>query len=132
MNLDGLDRMQLIGDVINLISGTCFVMFGLVALVIARIRRRATGVRAILLLGLWSILYGSQRFNYCSLLLALEPSWIQVCAHYMRAATDSLVLVVALLTFRELTTGAVRKFLALMAGAAFVLFVLGFSKYVLT
>ena len=58
MNLNGLDRMQLIGDVINLISGTCFVMFGLVALVIAAIRRRAAGVRAILLLGLWSILYG--------------------------------------------------------------------------
>ena len=50
----------------------------------------------------------------------------------MRAATDYLVLVVALLTFRELTTGFVQKFLQLIAGAAFVLFLFGFGKYLQT
>ena len=124
--------MTLIGDVINIISGTSFVMFGIVALIVAGIRRRATGVRAIALLGIWTILYGSQRFNYCSLLLALEPPWMVVGAHYMRAATDYLVLVAAFLTFRELTLGYVRKTLGLLAILAFVLFVLGFGRYVLS
>jgi len=132
MNLDGLNRAQLLGDVINLISGTSFVMFGLVALVIAGIRRRATGVRAIFLLGIWTIIYGSQRFNYNSLLLGLEPRWMLVGVHYMRALTDYLVLVAAFLTFRELTLGFVRKLLALMAVAGVVIFVLGFGKYVQT
>lgn len=132
MNLDGLNRAQLLGDVINLITGTSFVMFGLVALVIAAIRRHASGVRAIFLLGIWSAIYGSQRFNYNSLLLALESQWMLVGGHYMRAATDYLVLVVAFLTFRELTLGFVRKLLAIMAVAGFVIFVLGFGRYVLT
>ena len=124
--------MTLIGDVINIISGTSFVMFGIVALIVGGIRRRATGVTAIFLLGIWTILYGSQRFNNCSLVLALEPSWMVTGAHYMRAATDYLVLVVAFFTFRELTLGFVRKILGLLATAGFVLFVLGFGKYVLT
>ena len=98
VNLDGLTRDQLIGNVINLITGTSFVMFGFVALVIAGIRRRATGVRAIFLLGIWMIIYGSQRFNYNSLLLALEPNWMVVCAHHLRVITTYLVLVDALLT----------------------------------
>ena len=62
----------------------------MVAIVIAAIGGRAVGVRAIFLLGIWSILYGSQRFDWCSTLLALEPHWMQVGAHYMRAATTRL------------------------------------------
>jgi len=132
VNLDGLTRDQVLGDVINLITGTCFVMFGLVALVIARIRRRAAGVRAIFFLGIWSVVYGSQRFNYCHILLALEPQWMLPGVHYMRAATTYLVLVVALLTFRELTLGFIRKSLGIMAILAIIIAVLGFGKYVLT
>jgi len=49
-------------------------MFGLVAFVVAAIRRRASGVGAIVMPGVWTIIYGSQAFNYNTLLLALEPS----------------------------------------------------------
>jgi sigma-B regulation protein RsbU (phosphoserine phosphatase) len=55
-----------------------------------------------------------------------------VGVYHMRAATDYLTLVAALLTFRELTVGFVRKLLGIMASAAFGIFVLGFGKYVLT
>jgi len=57
-------------------------MFGLVAFVVAAIRRRASGV---VMPGVWTIIYGSQAFNYNTLLLALEPHWMVVGAHYMRA-----------------------------------------------
>ena len=60
-------------------------MFGLVAFVVAAIRRRASGVGAIVMPGVWTIIYGSQAFNYNTLLLALEPHWMVVGAHYMRA-----------------------------------------------
>ena len=126
------NRAQLLGDVINLITGTSFVMFGLVALVVALIRRRAPGVRAIFLLSIWTILYGSQAFNYNSLLLGLEPHWMVVGAHYMRAATAYLVLVAGLLTFRELTLGFIRRILGMMAMVAMIIAVLGFGKFVLT
>jgi len=107
-------------------------MFGLVAFVVAAIRRRATGVRVIVLLGVWTIIYGSQAFNYSSLLLALEPQWMVVCAHYVRAATTYLTLVAGLLTFRELTLGFVRKAIEGMAAVAGVIAVLGFGRFVLT
>lgn len=132
MNLGDITRDELVGDVISLVTGTSFAIFGMVALVIAAIRRRATGVRAIFWLGIWTIAYGSQRFNYNPLLRALEPSWMVVVAQYMRAATTYLVLVIALLTFCELTLGFIRKTLAVMAAAAFVLFILGFGNFVLT
>jgi sigma-B regulation protein RsbU (phosphoserine phosphatase) len=132
MGLYTLTRDQLLGDVINLITGTCFVTFGLVTFVIAIIRRRANGVRAIVLLGIWTIAYGSQRFSYNALLLPLLSPGMLVVVHYSRAAMNYLVLVVALLTFRELTLGFIRKSLTLLAGAAFVIFVLGFGKCVLT
>lgn len=127
-----LTRDQLIGDVTNIIAGTCFVMFGIMALVIATIRRRAAGVRAIFLLGIWSILYGSQRFNWCATLLGLEPHWMQVGAYYMRAATTYLVLVAALLAGRELLLGTVRKIWSYMAVAAAVIAVLGVGRFLLT
>ena len=126
------DQAQLLGDVIKLISGSCFVMFGLVALVIATIRHRASGARAIFLIGVWAIFYGSQAFNYNSLLLGLEPHWMVVSAQYMRAATTYLVLVVGLLTFRELTRGFVRRILGAMAILAAILAVLGFGRFMLT
>jgi len=132
VNLDVQSRTQLLGDVINLITGTSFVMFGLVAFVVATIRRRASGVRAIVLLGVWTIIYGSQAFNYNSLLLALEPQWMVVGTHYMRAATNYLTLVAGLLTFRELTLGWVRRVLGAMAIVASIIAVLGFGKFVLT
>jgi sigma-B regulation protein RsbU (phosphoserine phosphatase) len=125
-------RAQLLADVINLITGTSFLMFGMVAFVVAAIRRRASGVRAIVLLGIWTIIYGSQAFNYNSLLLALEPHWLVVGAHYMRAATTYLTLVAGLVTFRELSLGFLRKVLGAMAIGAGVIAVLGFGKFVVT
>jgi len=125
-------RAELVGDILNLITGTSFLMFGLVAFVVATIRRRAGGVRAILFLGIWAIIYGSQAFNYNTLLLALEPRRVVVCARYMRAATTYLVLVAGLLTFRELTLGFVRKAVGAMAIVAGIIAVLGFGRFLLT
>ena len=130
LNLDIPSRTQLLGDVINIITGTAFVVFGLVAFVVATIRRRASGVRAIVLLGVWTIFYGSQAFSYNSLLLALEPYWMVLGFHYIRAATTYLTLVAGLLTFRELTLGFVRKALSAMALVAGIIAALGLGKFV--
>ena len=78
---------------IYLITGTTFIIIGLVALVIAAIRRRTLGVLAVFWLGIWSAIYGIQRLNDCSLLVALLPHWMQVCfAYSQRSAPTSFWL----------------------------------------
>jgi len=103
MPIDPQTRARFIGEVIFLISGTIFIVIGLVALVVAAIRRRAGGWRAVLWLGIWSALYGIQRINDCGFLVALLPHGMQVSVAYAHGFATYFVLVAGLLTFRELT-----------------------------
>ena len=123
-------KARFIGEVIYLITGTIFVVIGFVALVVAAIRRRASGWRAVLWLGIWSALYGIQRLNDCSFLISLLPRWMQVGSDYSHALATYFVLVAGLLTFRELTVGKLRQMVALLAGCAIGIGVLGFGNFV--
>ena len=109
-----------------------FIVIGMVALVVATIRRRAGGVRAVFLLGVWSAIYGIQRFNDTSFLVALLPHWMQVCVPYSHALITYLTLVAAALTFRELTVGKLRQFVTLQALTALLIAVVGVGRFVLT
>jgi len=129
---DSQDQARFIGEVIKLITGTSFIVIGLVALLVAAIRRRASGVLAVFWLGVWSLIYGLQRLNDCSFLIALLPGWIQVCVPYSHALVTYLTLVAALLTFRELTAGKLRQFLTLLALTALLVAVFGIGGFVLT
>ena len=73
MTLDAQAQSRFIGEVIELITGTFFIVIGLLALVVAAIRRHAGGVRAVFWLGVWSALFGIQRLNECSFVVALMP-----------------------------------------------------------
>jgi sigma-B regulation protein RsbU (phosphoserine phosphatase) len=130
--LDSQTRAQFLTDVIYLIGGTIFVVIGLVALIVAAIRRRASGWRAVLWLGIWSAAYGSQRLNACSFLVALLPHWLQVGVVYSHGLATYFVLVAGLLTFRELTLGKLRQIVALLAGCAMAIAILGFGNFVFT
>ena len=99
----------------KLITGTSFIVIGIVVLVVAAIRRRAGGVRAVFLLGVWVAIYGIQRLNDCDFLIELLPHWMQVCVPYSHALITYLTLVAAALTFRELTVGKLRHFVTLQA-----------------
>jgi len=57
---------------------------------------------------------------------------MQVGVAYSHPLCTYLVLVAGLFTFRELTLGAVRKFLTIMAAAAIVVAVLGIGTFLLT
>ena len=125
-------QSRFIGEVINLIIGTSFINIGLVVLVIAAIRRRTAGARALFLLGTWSAIYGIQRLNDCSFLIAILPHWMQVCVPYSHASITYLTLVAGALTFRELTLGRLRQFTGLLALVSMVIAVLGIGNFVLT
>ncbi len=64
---DSHAHAKFVGEVIKLITGTSFIVIGLVVLVVAAIRRRAGGVRAVFLLGVWIAIYGIQRLNDCDI-----------------------------------------------------------------
>ena len=132
MIADSQAHATFIGEVIKLITGTSFIVIGIVALVVAAIRRRAGGVRAVFLLGVWSAIYGIQRLNDTSFLIELLPHWMQVCVPYSHALITYLTLVAAALTFRELTVGRLRQFVTLQALAALLIAVVGIGRFVLT
>ncbi len=125
-------QAKFIGEVVNLITGTMFIVIGMVALVVATIRRRAGGVRAVFLLGIWIAIYGIQRFNDTTFFVALLPGWMQICVPYSHALITYLTLVAAALTFRELTAGKLRQFVTLQALTAFLIAVIGVGRFVLT
>jgi sigma-B regulation protein RsbU (phosphoserine phosphatase) len=132
MNTDAQAHARFIGEVIKLITGTSFIVIGLVALVTAAIRRHAGGVLAVFWLGVWSAIYGLQRVNDCSFVVALLPHWVQVCVPYSHAFITYLTLVAALLTFRELTGGKLRQFLTLIALTALLIAVFGIAGFFVT
>jgi phosphoserine phosphatase RsbU/P len=132
MPIDPQARARFIGEVINLITGTTFINVGLVVLVIAAIRRRAGGARAVCMLGIWSAIYGIQRLNDCSFLIAILPHWLQVCVPYSHAAITYLTLVAGALTFRELTLGRLRQFTGVLALVSGVIAVIGIANFVRT
>lgn len=129
---DSQAQAKFIGEVVNLVTGTGFIAIGLVALVVAAIRRRAGGARAVFFLGVWSAIYGIQRLNDTSFLVDLLPHWMQVCVPYSHALITYLTLVAAALTFRELTVGKLRQFVTLQALTAILIAVFGIGRFILT
>ncbi len=129
---DSQTQAKFIGDVVKLITGTSFIVIGIVVLVVAAIRRRAGGVRAVFFLGVWVAIYGIQRLNDCDFLINLLPHSMQVCVPYSHALITYLTLVAAALTFRELTVGRLRQFVTLQALTALLIAVYGIGRFVLT
>jgi sigma-B regulation protein RsbU (phosphoserine phosphatase) len=125
-------QARFIGEVIKLITGTAFIVIGLVALVVAAIRRRTGGAGAVFWLGVWSFIYGLQSVSDCSFLVALLPHWMQVGVPYLHVLVTYLVLVAGLLTFRELAVGRLRQFTTLLALTALLIAIFGIGRFVWT
>src|SRR5215471_11036152 len=125
-------QSRLIGEVINLVTGTIFISIGMMALLVTLVRRRATGMLAVFWLGVWSALYGVQRLNECFFMVALLPHWTQIGFRYSHALCTYLVLVAGLLTFRELTLGMLRRVVTFLALSALLIAILGIGGFFLS
>jgi len=120
------------GQISLAISGTAFVVVGLMSLAVALIRRRSPGVLAVLGVGVWSVIYGTQRLNDCDAFVAALPHWMQVCIPYSHAVVTYSTLVAGTLTFRELTLARVRQVLGIVSGLAALIAVGGVAIFVRT
>lgn len=119
------------GQLIDIISGTVFVFLGLTALGIAAMRRRS-GVRILMWVALWSLIYGAMRMLEPLGSLAHLPHWFQAGAFALNALNMYLILVVATCAWVELTIGKMRVFLWVIIFAALAIGVPGVAYFLFT
>ena len=107
------------GQIEQIIFGTMFLFMGLAACSIAAIRRRS-GARLFIWLGIWSGLYGASMLARVRAVFAALPHPIQASVPYLNVAASYGVVVVATLSWLELSLGRLRLFIKiiLIAGTA--------------
>ncbi len=115
----------------HIISGTFFLVIGLIAFSIAAIRRRG-GVRMLVWLGVWSAMFGANE-------LAGSPSIAAALPHHFRAALpiflvvmSYLMVVVGTLSFLELSLGGLRRVLQVFVAADLAIAIAGIILFLVS
>ena len=118
------------GDVINIILGTVFLSVGVTACAIAAIRWRR-GVRILVWWGIFSGVFGLQKLGQTPTFLTVLPHPFVVVAPYVNTAVMYLLLVSALLAWRELTVDKLRLLIQLEILIGLAIAVVGIVTFVL-
>ncbi len=118
------------GQVVDIILGTVFLSIGATACAIAAIRRRG-GVRILVWLGIWSALYGLQTLDRPLTDLSVLPHTLKSAGPYISTAVMYLLLVSALLAWRELSVGKLRLIIQLEILAGLVIAIAGIATFAL-
>jgi len=126
----GVPLATLRGDVIDIILGTVFLSIGATACAIAAIRWRR-GVRILVWWGIWSAMYGLQTLLQPHTMLTVLPGPLKSAAPYVQTAVMYLLLVSALMAWRELTLGKVRRIVEWEIYLGLAIAALGFGTFVL-
>ena len=119
------------GQMIEICTGTTFVVIGLMALAVAALRRRSD-VRAILWVGIWSAMYGVLSLVGVSLFISTLPGSLRIAAPYVRVAITYLMLVVATFAWLQITRDKFRILLKAVIVTALLIAVAGIGLFVLT
>jgi sigma-B regulation protein RsbU (phosphoserine phosphatase) len=131
MNPESQVAALLRGEIADIVFGTVFLFFGMIACSIAAVRRRS-GVRLIFWLGVWSAMDGLRQLAQVSAVDAVLPHWMQISVPYLNTAISYLVLVVALFAFLELIVGRIRLFCWAVILAALAIALAGIGIFVVT
>jgi sigma-B regulation protein RsbU (phosphoserine phosphatase) len=107
------------GQIGDIVFGTAFLLFGLLAAAIAALRRRF-GVQVLAWLALWSGMYGGRLLISSPVVALILPGWFPGFRDRANVVVGYLILVVALQYWRQLTRGGLRRLLkaAMLAGLA--------------
>jgi len=119
------------GDLIDIISGTFFVVVGLMAFSIAAIRRRS-GMRILVWLGLLSAMFGANLLVQSPSIALALPRAFGFLRPYLVTAIAYLTLVVGALVFRELTVGGLRRLFNVWLIAAVAIAVAGIGWFLIS
>ena len=119
------------GQVADIAVGSVFLFVGFATGSIAAIRRRAP-FAVFAWLGVWSAMYGALRLSQSPAVIMGSPDVIQIYAPYLNTAIGYLIVVPALLAFRELTRGGLRAPLLIAAWTGLAIAVIGMLAFVAT
>lgn len=119
------------GELANIISGTFFILIGLLAFSIAAIRRRA-GVRVLVWVGMWSTLFGATLLTHLQIFAGTLPAHLEAVRSFLSVATSYLTLIAGLGAFLELTAGRMRRVLQVFVLAAAIIAVGGIGWFLLS
>ena len=128
MNAETQILAMLRGQMIEICSGTAFLVIGLAAMAVGALRRRV-GVSAIVWMGLWSAVYGILGLSGTPAFVAALPRAIQGAAPYVRIGFTYLIVVVATMAWREMSLGKLRHILGAIALVGLVIAVMGFAYF---
>ena len=131
MNLDSQALTQLRAQIVEVCTGTTFVIMGLVALAVAALRRRS-GVRAIVWVGVWSAAYGVLSLVGTPLFVEALPYWLQQTAPWVRVVVTYFMLVIATMAWLQISRGKFRTLLMAIIVAATAIAVVGVGFYIFT
>lgn len=130
MNLVDAALETLRGEVIDIVLGTVFLTVGATACAVAAIRWRR-GVGILVWFGIFSGMYGLQRLGHTPTIFKVLPHALQSAAPYVNTAVMYLLLVSALLAWRELSLGRLRLLVQLETCVALTIAAVGIGTFVL-
>jgi phosphoserine phosphatase RsbU/P len=116
------------GELAGIISGTLFLLLGLIALATAAIRRRG-GVRILVWLGIWSGMFGVNQLARSKALTAALPHSFQAGIPLLFALIAYLIVVVGTLSFLELSLGRLRSVLLMLIAADLAVAIAGIYRF---
>jgi sigma-B regulation protein RsbU (phosphoserine phosphatase) len=117
-----------LSQLVELIFDAAFVLFALGAIGVAAIRR-GSGVRVLVWLALWSGAYGLRQLLSSELLLLTLPYRIHEIIRALNVVISYLLLVFALLPWRELSRGRLRHLIHEMIVGALLIAVVGIVRF---
>jgi sigma-B regulation protein RsbU (phosphoserine phosphatase) len=130
MNTTDAALETLRGEVIDIVLGTVFLTVGATACAVAAIRWR-TGVRILVLWGIFSGMYGLQKLGQTPTILTVLPHSLKSAAPYVNTAVMYLLLVSALFAWRELSLGKLRFIVHLEIFVGLAIALVGIGTFVL-
>jgi len=118
-------------ELADIIIGSVFIFIGLATCCIAAMRRRS-GVRIFIWLGIWSAMYGAMHMSQSRSVLLVAPRWLQISAPYANTAATYLLIVVAALSFLELSLGKLRVLIQILVGVTMAIAVAAIGFFIET
>jgi hypothetical protein len=116
------------GQLADIVFGAVFLFIGLAACFIAAIRPRS-GVRLLILVGIWSAMYGTGLLARSPAVVAALPLVLQTSVPYVNTLIAYLLAVVAMSAFLELSRGGIRLLIKILILAEVVVAVVGIGWF---
>jgi phosphoserine phosphatase RsbU/P len=111
-----------------IISGTFFVLIGLIAFSISALRRRG-GVRILFFVGLWSAMYGVNEGLHSEAIMASLPGPLRTSADAVSVVLAYLMVIAGTLSFLDLSLKGLRRLLRWLLVADAVVAVAGIGWF---